>query len=149
MAVTAYWYTNGLKGFLDGTYKWKTTSGSTFKMALLTDAYTPNQDTHDFYDDLTGEVSSSGTNYSTGGATLTTYDPTVDTATNETRLDCADVQWTSATFTARYAVIYQSTGTAGTSALIAYIDFGENKTVASGTLSVTIAGTGLLKITAA
>ena len=149
MAVTAFWYTNGVKGFIDGTYKWKTTNGSTFKMALCTSSYNPNQDTHVYYSDLTNEVSASGTNYSTGGATLTTYDPTVDTASNETRMDCADVTWSAATFTARYAVIYQSTGTAGTSTLIAYVDFGEDKTVSAGTFTVTIATNGALKITAA
>lgn len=149
MAVTGKWYTNGIKGFVNGTYKWKTSGGSTIKCALLKNTYTPNQDSHDFFDDISAyEVDASG-NYAAGGLTVTTYDPTVDTASNETRLDCADLQCTTFTGTARYAVFYYASGTPSTSDLLGYIDFGEDKVASAGTLDITIAATGALKLTVA
>lgn len=149
MSVTAKWYTNGIKGFINGTHPWKSSGGATFKIALLTNAYTPDQDAHDFLDDVSAyEVSASGS-YAAGGAALTTSDPTVDAASNETRMDAADVSWTSFTGTARYAVIYYATGTASTSNLIAYIDFGGDVSATNGTFAIAMAATGVLKITAA
>jgi hypothetical protein len=50
----------------------------------------------------------------------------------------AAAQWTSATFSARYGVIYDSnTGTASTEPLIALINFGADQSPSSGTLTVT------------
>lgn len=43
-------------------------ASDTIKVALLTSSYTPNYDTHDFFDDITNEVT--GTGYTAGGATL-------------------------------------------------------------------------------
>lgn len=149
MADTAKVYTNGLVGFFNGAMSWKTTSGSTFKLALLTTSYTPNQDTDEFWDDISAnEVAESGT-YSAGGATLTTADPTVDTASNETRFDASDVSFTSFTGTAGYMVIYQSTGTAGTSRLICYQAFDPAKAATNGTFAITFAAAGVFKVTAA
>src|SRR3990167_11065378 len=107
----------------------------TIKVALMTSTYTPDQDAHDFFDDITNEVS--GTGYSAGGATLASKTITEDDTNNGTVFDAADTSWTTSTITARYAVIYKSTGTASTSALIALIDFGSNKTSDAGTFQIT------------
>jgi hypothetical protein len=48
----------------------------TIKVALVTDSYTPDQDSHDFFDDVTNEVS--GTGYTAGGETLTSKSVTQD-----------------------------------------------------------------------
>lgn len=149
MAVTGKWYTNGLKGFLMGTYNWKTSGGSTIKCALIKNTYTPDQDAHDFWDDVSANECDASGNYSAGGITVTPSDPTVDTATNETRLDCADMSATTFTGTVRYLVFYYSSGTPGTSNLICYCDLGADTTAAAGTFTITIATTGILKITAA
>jgi hypothetical protein len=120
----------------------------TIKVALCTSAYTPNQDTHDFFDDITNEVS--GTGYTAGGYTLTTSAPAYDATSNTLRLDADDATWTNASFTARYAIIYKSTGTAGTSPLLGYVDFGGDETVSSGTFSISWDATdGVLRIVAA
>jgi hypothetical protein len=118
----------------------------TIKVSLHTSTYTPDQDAHDFYNDVTNEVSS--TNYTAGGATLTTPTVTYDSATNEIRLDADNPSWTPVSFTARYAVWYKSTGTASTSPLIAYTDFGADVTVSSGTFTITVDSTGVIKATA-
>ena len=147
MSVQMILYTKASIGFVTGECSWKASGGSTFKCALLSDSYTPNQDTDEFWDDISSYEVSSGDGYTTGGNTLTLSDPSVDTATNKTVLDATDVQWTSLTKTARYAVVYHDSGTAGTSRLIGYVDFGENKTASSGTLDITWDADGVFKTT--
>jgi hypothetical protein len=143
MAVTAKWYTNGPKHMCSDVV-W---TSSTIKVLLTTSSYTPDQDAHEFKSSVTNEVASGG-GYTTGGVTLASKTTTADTASNETRLDAADISWTSATFTARYAVVYADTGVAGTSALLGYVDFGVDTSVSAGTFSITWDATGVLKITA-
>lgn len=119
--------------------------GDTIKLALLTSSYTPDQDAHDFYDDVSAnEVAASGT-YSAGGATLTVT-LTQDNTDDEGVFDAVDVSFTGATITARYAVIYKSTGTPSTSPLICLIDFGTNQTSTSGTFAITFASEGILNL---
>jgi len=143
LAVTAFWFTNGPKHVVSDTV-W---TSDTMKVLLTTSSYTPSQDSHEFKSSVTNEVT--GTGYSAGGVTLGTKSVSVDTASNETRLIAANVSWTTATFTARYAVIYKDTGTAGTSPLLGYVDFGADVPVSAGTFSITWDTTGVLKITAA
>lgn len=140
-------YTRASIGFMTNECAWKQTGGSTFKCALLTDSYTPNQDSDEFYDDVSSYEVSSGNGYTTGGKTLTLSNPSVVTASNTTIFDAADLQWTSLTKTARYAVVYHDSGTASTSRLLSYIDFGENKTATNGTLDVTWGADGVFKTT--
>lgn len=148
MPATAKWYGKALSGQFGTTaanrVDW---TGDTIKVALCTSTYTPNQDTHDFFDDITNEVS--GTGYTAGGATLSSKSVNYDSATNVTSLRAGASSWTGATFTCRYAVIYKSTGTASTSPLIGYVDFGGDETVSSGTFTITWDVTdGVMKITA-
>jgi len=108
-------------------------SDDTFKVALVTSSYTPDKDTHEHFDDVTNEVS--GTGYSAGGNTVTGT-LTLDTANDKLTLEFASTSWTSATITARGAVYYSSTGTASTSTLIAFNDFGSDVAVTAGTLAL-------------
>ena len=116
----------------------------TIKMSLHTSTYTPDIDADEFYDGVDNEVGASGT-YSAGGATLTVTCTTDDTD-DEGVFDATDVSFTSATITARYAIIYKSTGTASTSPLVLYIDFGSNQTSTAGTFTVSFAAEGILNI---
>ena len=108
-------------------------SDDTFKVALVTSSYTPDKDTHEHFDDVTNEVS--GTGYSAGGNTVTGT-LTLSTANDRLTLEFASTNWTSATITARGAVYYSSTGTASTSTLIAFNDFGSDVAVTAGTLAL-------------
>lgn len=116
----------------------------TIKVALVTSSYTPNQDTHDFFDDVTNEVS--GTGYTAGGASLANKAVTADNTDNEGVFDADDVTWSTSTITARGAVIYKSTGTASTSALIAYIDFGSDQSSSAGNFTITWGAEGILNL---
>lgn len=116
----------------------------TIKVALVTSAYTPDQDTHDFFDDVTNEVV--GTGYTAGGASLANKAVTADNTDNEGVFDADDVSWTTSTITARGAVIYKSTGTASTSALICYLDFTSDKTSTAGTFTIAWNAEGILNL---
>lgn len=115
------------------------------KVALCTSSYTPDQDTHDYFNDITNEVT--GTGYTAGGATLGSKAVTYTAGTNTFMFDAADTSWTTSTITARYAIIYESTGTASTSALIAYVDFGADVVSTAGTFQITWDSAGLFTVT--
>jgi len=120
------------------------TGGDTIKVALCTSTYTPNIDTHDYFDDITNEVV--GTGYTAGGATLANQATTVDTTDDEGVFDADDVAWTTSTLTARYAIIYKSTGTSSTSPLIGYIDFSSDKSSVTGTFTIQWNAEGILNL---
>jgi hypothetical protein len=121
----------------------------TIKVALLTSSYTPNQDTHDYFDDVSAyEVT--GTGYSAGGQTLGSKTVTYDSANNVIVLDAADVTWSSSTITARYAVVYDDSGaTAASKALIGYVDFSSDQSSTNGNFTITWDATGIVRITVA
>lgn len=142
MATTTTFYNSFKKALLDKSIDF---TNDTIKLALCTSSYTPNIDSHDNFDDITNEVSASGT-YSAGGVTLSGKSTSADNTDNEGVFDASDVSITSATITARYGILYKSTGVASTSPLIAYIDFGENKSSVSGTFGITWNAEGIINI---
>lgn len=143
MAVTAFFYGNA---FVAAFNKEIDFNSDTIKVALCTSSYTPNQDTHDYFDDITNEVT--GTGYTAGGATLGSATITYTGATNTLMLDGADVSWSTSTITARYAVIYDATpGTNATRPLIAYVDFGADVSSTAGTFSITWDAAGIATVT--
>jgi hypothetical protein len=143
MAVTAKMYGNALLKALNKEVNYIT---DTIKVMLCTSAYTPNQDAHIYKSSITGEVT--GTGYTAGGATLTNKTMTYDGATNTIKLDADDVVWVSSTITARYAVIYDDTGTDSTSTLLGYIDFGEDKISSAGDFKITWDTAGIFAVVA-
>ena len=72
---------------------------------------------------VTNEVPQSG-GYITGGKALSNKSVTQDDVNDRAKFDGEDITWETATINARAAVLYKDTGTASTSTLIAYIDFG-------------------------
>jgi len=117
----------------------------TIRCALCTSSYTPNQTTHEWFSDITNEVV--GTGYTALGVALASK--TISASSLVTTLDAADPSWSSSTITARYAIFYKDTGTAGTSPLIAYADFGGNISSTNGTFTVVLNASGLATITVA
>jgi hypothetical protein len=121
----------------------------TIKVALLTNAYTPDQDVHNYLDDVvTYEVS--GTGYTAGGNTLANKTNSYNSSTNVITLDADDTTWSSSTITARYAVIYDATpATNATKPLIGYVDFGSDQSSSNGNFTITWDATGIVRITVA
>ena len=107
---------------------------NTFKAMLVTSAYVPNKDTHDFRDDVTNEVS--GTAYTAGGV-ASAVTVTKDTANDRVTIQLGAVSWASSTITARGCVYYKSRGGASSAdELVAYADFGSDVSSSGGTFSV-------------
>jgi hypothetical protein len=128
-------------GVTNGVWDWDT---DTIKCALTTSTYTVDIDTHDFFNDVTNEIT--GTGYTAGGATLASTAGSYDTATDQARLDAADTTWTTSTLTARIAVVYKSTGTGSTSPLISFLNFGADVSTTAGTFQITWDATGIVVI---
>jgi hypothetical protein len=133
-----------LKGY-NGSNLNLATGGNTIKVALVTSAYTFTPDTHDYFDDITNEVT--GTGYTAGGATLGSQQWTLDTTDNEGVFDGADTSWTASVITAAAAILYIDTaGASSTDPLLCYVDFGGNKSSDGGTFQITWAAEGIINI---
>ena len=143
MAVSIHAYSNFPKGAIEKLMDLGN-GNDTIKCMLCTSTYTPNQDTHDFKNDITNEVSGAG--YTATGETLANQ--AVSITTRVTKFDADDVQWASSTITARYAVLYDATpGSDATRPLILYVDFGEDKVSDNGTFKIAWNASGIFTIT--
>ena len=130
MAITSAICTSFKVELLKGVHDFTATTGDTFKIALYTSSATLGAGTTAFT--TSNEITnSSGTVYTSGGATLTSVTPTSDSTTAV--CDFADVSFTSASFTANGALIYNSSES---NAAVAAIAFGADKTVSSGTFTI-------------
>ena len=108
---------------LEGTFDFGT-SGSTFRLALYTDISGFSTSTTAYT--TTNEVSSSGTNYTAGGNTLTNNGVAI--SSNTAYVDFADLTFSSVTLTADSALIYKDT----TNEAVLVLDFGGDKTATNG-----------------
>lgn len=148
--ATWKWYGQGLLGQGGATAARRVDfTADTLKVMFATSAYTPDQDAHDFRNDVTNEVT--GTGYSSGGVTVAGQSWTYDSASNEVRLVFNDVViGPGASVTGiRVGVLYKSVGTSATDPLIGYIVLDGDQTVSGGTYTLDIDATTALKITAA
>jgi hypothetical protein len=144
MAVSAKWYSNAFLKAFNKEIDWGT---DTIKVMLCTSTNTPHQDNHTYKTSVTNEVT--GTGYTAGGATLASKTNTYSTTTNIITFDAADVTWATSTITARYAVIYGSTGTDATSPLLGYVDFGSDVPSVGGSFVIAWDPAGIFTITVA
>ena len=129
MAITQAMCTSFKVGILGADFDFDTGTTQVFKIALFTSSATLSAATTAY--STSNEVS--GTGYSAGGNTLTISQ--VPTSTGTTAfLDFADTTWSTATITARGALIYLANGT--TNPAIAVLDFGSDKTSTAGNFTI-------------
>jgi hypothetical protein len=136
MPITQAMVTSFKVEILDGIHNFGTgvirasAAADVFKIALYTSSATLDASTTAYT--ATNEVSSSGTNYTAGGLTLTiTQVPTFTSTT--AWLDFADVTFSSATITSNGALIYNATQ--GNKA-VAVLAFGGDKTSTAGNFTI-------------
>jgi hypothetical protein len=145
VAITTAFPNSFKKELFEAKHNFLLSGGNTFKLALALDTATLSASTTN-YSALSGhEVSNSGTNYTTGGNTLTRIDPALDSST--AIVDFADLVFSTVTLTARGCIIYNTT----TSNAAVYVgDFGANKSASSGDFTVAFpaaaAATAILRI---
>lgn len=143
-SVTFTLYPKFREGNHDGnSINFETPGGNGIKCAIVTATYTQS-DTHDFFNDITGEVT--GTNYTAGGNVMSTGVVTESAGT--VTVDIGDPatwsQHASGFSNGRRAIIYHDTGVSTTSRLIGYTaDFGADKGNVDGDFTVTVNASGL------
>ena len=124
---------SGLENFANGT-------PYVYKIAL----YTANADLNANTTAYTTQEEITGAGYTAGGETLTVIPPNSSNTT--AFISFANAVWSSATFTCRGALIYNS----NTSASVAVLNFGSDKTVTNQTFTVTfpsaVADTAIIRI---
>jgi hypothetical protein len=107
-----------------------TTTADTFKIALYTSSATLDASTTVY--SATNEITNTaGTAYVAGGNTLTS--PATTSTGTTAFVDFADSSWATASFTARGALIYNSTQT---NKSVVVLDFGSDKTASAGTFTI-------------
>jgi len=115
------------------------------KLMLVTSTYVPNIDTHAKRSDVTNEVVGAG--YTAGGATLANKTVVANLTSDKGVFDADDVVFSTATITARGAVLYKARGGASTAdELISYLDFGSDITSTAGNFNITFDVNGILTI---
>ena len=112
----------------------------TLKVILLDNSHSFSS-TDNVLTDVSGNELANGNGYTTGGATLASGAVTQGATT---KFDATDSTWTSATFSAYHAVIYDDS--VGTDDLIASIDFGGIQTVAAGTFTIAWHADGIITL---
>lgn len=127
MAITQAMATSFKQELLTGTHDFTNGTGDTFKIALFTSSATLGAATTAY--STSNEVS--GTGYTAGGNTLTNVTPSSSGTTAFT--DFADTTWSSATITARGALIYNSTDS---NKAVVVLDFGSDKTSTNGDFTI-------------
>ena len=135
MAITSAICSSFKQELLQGKHSVESSGGHTFKIALFTSSATLGAGTTIY--STTNEISNtSGSAYSAGGATLSNNGVSLSSTTAFTDFD--DVTYTSASFTANGALIYNTTtdGGSGTTDAVAVIAFGGDKTASNGTFKI-------------
>lgn len=128
MAITQAMCTSFKSEALQGVHDFTT---DTFKIALYTSSATLSAATTAY--SATNEVS--GTGYTAGGETLTVTGGSVSTSGTTAYVDFSDATWSTATITARGALIYNSSQA---NKAVAVLDFGADKTSTAGDFVVTM-----------
>jgi len=128
MAITQAMCTSFKKELLEGVHNFKNSGGSTFNLALYTSSASLAASTTAYT--TSNEVS--GTGYTAKGAALTRVDPSTSGTTALT--DFADLTFSTATITARGALIYNDSASGDPSVVV--LDFGADKTSTAGDFTI-------------
>jgi hypothetical protein len=129
MAISQAMCTSFKQELLEAVHNFKNSGGDTFKIALYTSSASLGAGTTAY---TTSNEVANGNGYSTGGNTLTRVDPTTSSTTAFT--DFSDTTWSSASFTARGALIYNDSDS---DKAVAVLDFGADKTASGGDFTIT------------
>lgn len=129
MAFTGnFMCTSFKKELMTATHNFTASTGNTFKLAMYTNSASFTAATTAYT--ATNEVS--GTGYSAGGGTLTNVTPTTSGTT--AFADFADLTFSTATITARGALIYNDTASGDPTVVV--LDFGGDKTSTAGDFTI-------------
>jgi hypothetical protein len=129
MAITQAMCTSFKQALLDGEMDFSSDTAQSYKIALYTSSASLDAATAAYT--TSNEVS--GTGYTAGGNTLSISTNPTSTGTTAF-LSFATTTWSTATITARGALIYQA---GGSTPAVAVLDFGGDKTSTAGDFQIT------------
>ena len=129
MAISQAMATSFKVEILGGDFDFSSGTSDVFKIALYTSSATLSAATTAYAS--TNEVT--GTGYVAAGNTLTISANPASSGTTAF-LDFSDTTWSTATITARGALIYLANG--GTNPAVAVLDFGADKTSTAGDFTI-------------
>jgi hypothetical protein len=129
MAITQAMCTSFKVALLDGEMDFSSDTAQSYKIALYTSSASLDAATAAYT--TSNEVS--GTGYTAGGNTLSISTNPTSTGTTAF-LSFATTTWSTATITARGALIYQA---GGSTPAVAVLDFGGDKTSTTGDFQIT------------
>ena len=135
MAISSAICSSFKQELLQGKHDFDSSGGDTFKIALFTSSASLGAATTDY--STSNEIANtSGSAYTAGGKALTNTGVGLTSTTAFT--DFSDVSFTSATFTANGALIYntQTNGGSNTTDAVCVIAFGSDKTATNGTFQI-------------
>ena len=135
MAISSAICSSFKQELLQGKHDFDSSGGDTFKIALFTSSASLGAATTDY--STSNEISNTaGSAYVAGGAALTNTGVGLTSTTAFT--DFSNVSYTSASFTANGAMIYNTTtdGGSNTTDAVAIIAFGSDKTATNGTFTI-------------
>lgn len=131
MAIVQAFCTSFKKQLLEGVHDFRAVGGDTFKIALYTEAANLNSTT--FVYSATGEIVGAG--YTAGGLALTNLGPTEFNLAGVCSFESAT--WAGATFSARGALIYNTTpGHTYSNPACLVLDFGTTRFTVSNIFQV-------------
>ena len=128
MSISQAMCTSFKKELMEAKHNFLNSGGNTFKLAMYTSSASLGAGTTAYT--TSNEVS--GTGYTAKGNTLTRVDPTTSSTTAFT--DFADTTFSSATLTARGALIFNEDTSGETSVCV--LDFGGDKTSTAGDFTI-------------
>ena len=125
---------------LKGVHNFTASTGNTYDLALFTSSATLGASTTAYTAPADGtanptstnEVTSTGTNYTTGGQSLTNITPALASNGSTAQCDFSDEVFSNVTLTARGALIYKDTSNEA----VMVLDFGGDKTATTGDFTI-------------
>lgn len=143
------WFVNALYDAIKGDLD----LDAGLRAVLVTSSYTPDQENHDTWSDISANEVADGNGYSTHGKALTSI--SITKSALEVFFDADNLIWTSSTITAKYLVIVKDANTDGSLAagdkVVGYVDLetgGGSVSSTAADFTVNMNASGLLKITA-
>ena len=128
MAITTAMCTSFKKELMEAKHNFLNSGGDTFNIALYTSSATMGATTTAF----STSQEASGTNYTSGGAALTSVTPTSSGTT--ALCDFSDLPFGTATLTARSCMIYNDSASGDPAVCV--VDFGGDKTSTAGNFTI-------------
>jgi hypothetical protein len=137
----AGFYSKGLEVALKAVTGVAAAPTGTLKGAFMATSYTQNQETHQFWSDISASIASGTTARTISGLAIN-----VDTTNNRVEIDFTDPSETPVTTTTNQFVLYMDTGVSSTSPLIACGALSQTLSPVGGTLTLTVNAEGLAAI---